>query len=308
MSNTSGGPGLLRRFSLPSTVRLGVYGALGLVILLFAGCSIAKHSVTVQPGEVGVLVRTLGANAGVDPTPLAPGWHFVGLGERVVQYPSIERSYAYTRDPNTANGGGEGNEEVSFSDHTGLPITADVQVVLRVNPAQAPKLYSSWRLSFDQLFATPIRNDIRSAIAAESELISADDMMSGGRQAMIGRALARVQAKWSRQGVEISQLSWLGNLRYPQSVLDGITRKSQVDQATMAAQGKVAQAKAEADAKIEEARGLAESTRLQALALRASPEVLRQKEIERWNGMCPLNVKTCIVGSSALAQVQAEEK
>jgi regulator of protease activity HflC (stomatin/prohibitin superfamily) len=281
-------------------IRLVVTLAAVGMALLFASCSISAHSVTVKPGEVGVMVRTLGADAGVDPKALPPGWHFTGIGEQIVQFPTIERSYAYTRG---ANADSATNEEISFSDHTGLPMTADVQIVLRVLPQCAPRLYQTWRLDFDQLFTTPIRNDVRSAVAAESELIPVDQMYSGGRQGVIQRALARVQRKWAPQCVEITQLDWLGNIRYPDSVLAGITAKSQVEQATLAAQGRVAQAKAEADARIEQARGEAESIRLKGEALRASPEVVQQIYAQRSMGLCPPAAHTCIIGANAWSLV-----
>jgi regulator of protease activity HflC (stomatin/prohibitin superfamily) len=277
-------------------VRTIIFAAVGGLLLLMTTCTLSTHSVTVQPGEVGVLIRTLGANAGVEPVPLQPGWHFVGIGERIAQFPSIERSYAYSRG---SEGNANANEEITFADHTGLPMTADVQIVLRVNPAQAPHLYSTWRLSFDDLFETPIRNDVRSAIAAETELLPVDQLYSGGRQGVIQRALARVQRRWAPQGVIISQLEWLGNIRYPETVVQGIQARTLVEQATLAAQGRVAQATAEADARIAQARGEAEATRLQAEAIRSNPEVLRQQEINRWRGLCPLNVRVCIIGSNA---------
>lgn len=282
-------------------MRLIVFAVVGVALLLLSTCTISTHSVTVQPGEIGVLIRTLGANAGVEPVPLQPGWHFVGIGERIAQFPSIERSYAYSRG---AEGNPNANEEISFSDHTGLPMTADIQIVLRVDPAQAPHLYSTWRLSFDDLFETPIRNDVRSAIAAETELLPVDQLYSGGRQGVIQRALARVQRRWAPQGVVISQLEWLGNIRYPETVLQGIQARTVVEQQTLAAQGRVAQAHAEADARIEVARGEAEATRLQAEAIRANPEVLRQQEILRWRGLCPLNVRVCIIGADAQQLIQ----
>jgi regulator of protease activity HflC (stomatin/prohibitin superfamily) len=277
-------------------VRTIAFAGIGGLLLLMTTCTLAQHSTTVQPGEVGVLIRTLGANAGVEPNSLPPGWHFVGIGERIVQFPSIERSYAYTRE---RNADGNENEEISFSDHTGLPMTADVQIVLRVDPRQAPRLYQTWRLSFDQLFETPIRNDVRLAIAAETELLPVDQLYSGGRQGVIQRALARVQRRWAPQGVIISQIEWLGNIRYPESVVQGIQARTVVEQQTLAAQGRVAQAQAEADARIAQARGEAEATRLQAEAIRSNPEVLRQQEINRWRGLCPLNVRVCIIGSNA---------
>lgn len=284
-----------------------IFIALSLAAL---GVSLASCGQTVDPGNVGVKIAKFatGPNGGIDPTPMTNGWHMLGFGERIVEYPTIERSYAYTKEPSKTGGGSDQNEEISFTDHTGLPIYADMQVVLRVEQDKVPSLYQRWRLSFDDLFMTPIRNDIRAAVAAESEQIPVDQLYSGGREGVAQRALARVQKKWAPQGVIISQLDFLGQLRYPDSVISGITAKSQVEQATLAAQGQVAKAKAEADAKIESARGDAESAKLKGDALKANPEVIRQLEIERWSGTgCPIGAKTCILGGAALAQVQTDD-
>jgi regulator of protease activity HflC (stomatin/prohibitin superfamily) len=166
-------------------------------------------------------------------------------------------------------------------------MTADVQVVLRVDAAYAPALYSRYRLTFDQMFEGPIRNDVRSAIAAETELVPVEFLYKGGRQPVIQRALARVQKKWAPQGVTVSQLDWIGNIRYPQVIQDSIQAKTKADADTVAAQARVAVAKAEADAKVEEARGQAESNRLLAQSIAASPEVVQLRAIEKWDGHLP---------------------
>lgn len=284
-------------------IRTKFRGLMAVGALLLLGVGLSGCGQTVETGNVGVFIKQYGGDAGVNPAPVSQGWHQTGIGEHIIQYPVIEKAYPYTREESAGQGGSAGNEEVSFSDHTGLPMTADVQVRLAVNPALAPKLYKTWKLSFPELLSGPIRNDIRSAIAAETELVPVDQLYSGGRQAVIGRALSRVQKKWAPEGVNISALDWLGSIRYPNSVTEGITNKSKIEQETLVAQGLVAKAKAEADAKIEKARGEAESTRLQAEALRANPEILRQKEIEAWKGLCPLNVKTCIISDKAMSMV-----
>ena len=254
-------------------------GALVMVILVLTSCG-----TTVEPGNVGVKIRTLGAGAGVQQEPMAARWYVRGLGERIGQFPAIQRTYTYTRETDER---GPENEEISFSDNNALPMTADVQIVLRVNPAAAPALYQRYRLTFDQMFDGPIRNDVRSAIAAETELVPVEYLYRGGRQQVIQKALLRVQRKWASQGVAVSQLDWIGNIRYPQVILDSIQAKTKADADTVAAQARVAVAKAEADSKVEEARGQAESNRLLAQSISTSPGVVQLRAIEKWDGKLP---------------------
>jgi len=253
------------------------------VLLLTAG-SLVSCGRTIQPGNVGVKIRTLGPSAGVDPTPLPSGYHFNLLGERIVEFPVIQRTYAYTKE---RNDDGPENEELTFSDNNALPMTADVQLVMRIDPSKAPSLYTRYRLTFDQIFEGPLRNDVRSAIAAETELVSVEYLYKGGRQAVIQKALARVNRKWAPQGVEVSQLDWIGTIRYPQVILDSIQAKTKADADAAAAQAQVAVAKAQADAKIEQARGDAESNRLLAQSIASNPEVVQLRAVEKWDGHLP---------------------
>lgn len=258
-----------------------VAGLAVLGLLLFGVVSCGK---TVEPGNVGVKIRTLGTSTGVDRQPLSSGWHFRGIGERIVEYPVIQRTYSYTRE---ADERGPENEEIAFADNTGLPMTADVAITLQVNPASAPKLYETYRLTFDQLLDGPIRNDVRSAIAAEAERVNVDALYSGGRQLVIQRALARVSAKWARHGVTVTQLDWIGTIRYPDVILQAIQAKTRTDQETLTARAQVAKAQAQAEAQIAAARGQAESIRIINEALAANPRYVELKAVEKWDGKLP---------------------
>ncbi len=260
------------------------FPVIGGVALILALGGLVSCGQTIQPGNVGVKIRTLGPNAGVDATPVPSGWHINLLGERIAEFPVIQRTYTYTKEVDER---GPENEEITFSDNNALPMTADVQLVMRIDPSKAPSLYTRYRLSFDQLFEGPIRNDVRSAIAAETELVSVEYLYRGGRQVVIQKALARVNRKWEPQGVNISQLDWIGTIRYPQVILDSIQMKTKADADASAAQAQVAVAKAQADAQIEQARGQAESNRLLAVSIASSPEVVQLRAIEKWDGHLP---------------------
>ena len=268
---------------MPKTKLFGrlIAGLAVLGLLLFG---VVSCGTTVEPGNVGVKIRTLGASAGVDRQPLSSGWHFKGIGERIVEYPVIQRTYSYTREPDER---GPENEEIAFADNTGLPMTADVAITLQVNPASAPKLYETYRLTFDQLLDGPIRNDVRSAVAAEAERVNVDALYSGGRQLVIQRALARVSAKWARHGVTVTQLDWIGTIRYPDVILQAIQAKTRTDQETLTARAQVAKAQAQAEAQIAAARGQAESIRIINEALAANPRYVELKAVEKWDGKLP---------------------
>jgi regulator of protease activity HflC (stomatin/prohibitin superfamily) len=271
-----------------------------LVVLVFIGFGLISCGKTVEPGNVGVKIRTLGGGAGVAPEPLSSGWHFKLIGERIVEYPVIQRTYSYTREPDER---GPENEEITFADNTGLPMTADVAITLQVNPAYAPKLYETYRLSFDQLLDGPIRNDVRSAIAAETERVSVDQLYSGGRQLVVQRALARVSAKWARHGVQISQLEWIGTIRYPEIILQAIQAKTKTEQETLTARAQVAKAQAQAEAQIATARGQAESIRIINEALAANPRYVELKAVEKWDGKLPQ-----VTGSGGAPFINLQER
>ena len=255
--------------------------AAAIVAVMFGVTSCGK---TVEPGNAGVKIRTLGGGAGVDPTPLPSGWHFRGIGERIVEYPVIQRTYSYTKEKDER---GNENEEITFADNTGLPMTADVAITLQVNPGAAPNLYKTYRLSFDQLLDGPIRNDVRSAVAAEAEKVNVESLYSGGRQLVIQHALARVANKWARHGVQVSQLDWIGTIRYPSVIVDAIQAKTRTDQETLTARAQVAKSQAQAEAQIAAARGQAESIRIINEALAANPRYVQLKAVEKWDGHLP---------------------
>ena len=314
-----------------------ILGIVGLVLLLVVGAfTVSSCSTTVESGEAGIRTTRFGANPGVQLTELPPGWHWKGIGENIIVYPTRQRTYSYTKE---VNSDGKENEEICFADINGLLMCADVNLTLKVRDNMAADLYARWRQNFNDLLDGQIRNDVRSYIAKETEkvpvacaMLKASDvraadaaaaaappgadkaapacpgqLIGAGRQEVLQRAFSHLQAKWAVEGVDMSQMEWVGTIRYPDSVTHSITDRATAEQATLATLQKVAQAEAEANRKIAEARGLAESTRLKAEALRANPEILRQQEIEAWKGLCPLNVKTCIIGGDAKVLLQAEQ-
>ena len=82
-------------------------------------------------------------------------------------------------------------------------------------------------------------------------------------------------------------LFWAGNVRVPEVVLAQINNKIANEQRALAAQAQVATIQAEAQQRIAAAEGEARAIQLQGATLRANPEVLRLRAIEKWDGKLP---------------------
>ena len=315
--------------SRPS-VRRTVMMALAIILMMIgAAVTISSCSVTVESGYMGIKTTRFGANPGVQRDELGPGFHWEGIGEKIRTYPTLQRTYSYTREPNEY---GSENEEITFSDNLGLPMSADVALTFRVREDRAADLFATWRQEFDAFIDGPLRTSVRAAIARETErlpvacnaqltvaeiapVIPAEDVDAGatasptedptcpgqligaGRQLALAAAMRALQRDWGPQGLEIIRMEWVGSIRYPESVLAAIQARTTAEQNTRAALERVNLERANAEARIAQARGQAEANRLLAESIRSNPEVVRLREIERTLGICPLSADTCVVGS-----------
>lgn len=306
-----------------------VLGMVGLVfvLLLVVVFSVGSCSVTVESGYMGIKTTKFGPNPGVQREELGPGFHWEGIGEKIRTYQTLQRTYSYTREPNSD---GPENEEITFSDVLGLPMTADVALTFRVREDRAADLYATWRQEFDAFIDGPLRTSVRAAIARETEKLpvacnaqqsaqpnlqpvapaaaapltpgtpDADDcpgqLIGPGRQIVLQRAMQALQREWTPQGLEIIRMEWIGSIRYPETVVAAIQSRTTAEQNTRAALERVNLERANAEARIAQARGQAEANRLLAESIRSNPEVVRLREIERTLGLCPLSADTCVIG------------
>ncbi|MDI1326279.1 MAG: SPFH domain-containing protein [Brevundimonas sp.] len=299
---------------------------IGLLIVI-STVAVTSCSVTVESGYMGIKTTKFGPNPGVQRSELGPGFHWEGIGEKIRTYQTLQRTYSYTRE---ANSDGRENEEITFSDVLGLPMTADVALTFRIREDKAADLYATWRQEFDAFIDGPLRTSVRAAIARETEKLpvacnaqqsatpnvqpiapgavaatpgtpDADDcpgqLIGPGRQIVLQRAMQALQREWTPQGLEIIRMEWVGSIRYPETVLAAIQSRTTAEQNTRAALERVNLERANAEARIAQARGQAEANRLLAESIRSNPEVVRLREIERTLGICPLSADTCVVGS-----------
>ncbi len=311
------------------------------VLVAMSTVAVSSCSVTVESGYMGIKTTKFGANPGVQRAELGPGFHWEGIGEKIITYQTLQRTYSYTRE---ANPDGRENEEITFSDVLGLPMTADVALTFRIREDKAADLFATWRQEFNAFIDGPLRTSVRAAIARETEKLpvacnaqqsatpnvqpiapgalagaavagtpDSDDcpgqLIGPGRQIVLQKAMQALQREWAPQGLEIIRMEWVGSIRYPETVLAAIQSRTTAEQNTRAALERVNLERANAEARIAQARGQAEANRLLAESIRSNPEVVRLREIERTLGICPLSANTCVVGSdiNVSALIEARE-
>ena len=238
----------------------------------------------VEPGHVGIKVNNFGSAAGVSDRALGVGWYFTPIGANVYEYPIYTSTYAWTSSSTEQSTTDEG---FNFQDRNGLNLSADVSVAYRVDPVKAPILFQKYRTEMAGIVAGPLRNAVRSALVEEAAKLGVEEIYGPKKGELIHAAWRDVARYFEPYGLHVEQLYWASNIRVPDQVMSQINTKIANEQAALAAQANVATVKADAEAKIAEAEGKAKASQIEGDALRANPEILRQRAIEKWNGQLP---------------------
>ena len=249
-----------------------------LVLLPMTSCS------RVEPGHVGIKVNNFGSAAGVSDTALGVGWYFTPFGTNIYEYPIYTSTYAWTSSTTEQN---QTNESFNFQDKNGLNLSADVSVAYRVDPVKAPILFQKYRIDMAGIVAGPLRNAVRSALNEESAGLGVEEIYGPKKAALLIAVQRDVARYFEPVGLHVEQLYWASNIRVPDQVLAQINTKIANEQQALAAQANVATVEANARAQIAQAEGKARASTVEGEALRANPEILRQRAIEKWDGKLP---------------------
>ena len=263
--------------------RFRLVGLITLVFVVLVMVPMTSCS-RVEPGHVGIKVSNFGSSAGVSDSALGVGWYFTPFGTNIYEYPVYTSTYAWSANPHE---GSDHDESFTFQDRNGLNLSADISVAYRVDPVKAPILFQKYRTDMRGIVDGPVRNAIRSALNDESANLGVEEIYGPKKAALIGAVLRDASRYFEPFGLHVEQLYWASNIRVPDQVLNQINTKIANEQAALAAQANVATVQANAAARIADAEGKARSSQLEGEALRANPEILRQRAIEKWDGKLP---------------------
>ena len=271
------------------------YVILAIIALLF----IAKPYEIIQSGEVGIKV-TAGK---YDPIPLEPGIHFFIPGiQKIIKVDTKVRIINYKSERDTAFGNvNEGIIEkpaISVLDARGLPVSIDLTVQYRLNPANAPQTIATWGLSWEEkLINAVVREVVRNVIGrykAEELPVKRNEIA-----ALIEQEIRKKIDSFKNKPVFLESVQ-LREINLPPKIKEQIERvqiakqeaermKYEVEKAKQEAEKRAAQARGEAEAKKIRAQGEAERIMIEAKAKAqanieigksVTPELIRLKQVE----------------------------
>lgn len=259
-----------------------------IAVLAMAACG------RVGPGEVGVKVSQFGTGAGVQSVPLTTGTHALSFGESIISFPTNTLTEKWTGEQ------GSGGNPISFASSEGVEIRAPISLQFRVDPSKAPNLVKTYRLGINDIVDGPVRTKIQGAFNILGQQYTAEQLTTGSVNKLLMEVTTQARNELAKEGIIVENISLVSKVLVPQGTQDRIDKKVEAQQDAQTAVAQLEVTKAQAAQRIEEARGRAEAMKIEGDAIRANPEVLKNKELDRWTGECPINASTCVIGGQAL--------
>lgn len=273
-----------------------------LALLVYtSGCTL------VPAGEVGVKVNLYGDDRGVEPEVVGPGRYFVTPWQSIYTFPTFTQNTVWTKADSYES---PGDESIVFNSNEGLTVDADVGISYHVDPKKVAEVFQKYRRGITEITHLYVRNMVRDEVVRVASTMKIDEIYGTGKVAMMNEVQKVVTAELAPIGIVVEKIYWIGSIRLPKQVIEALNSKIAAIQQAQQRENEVATATAEAQKRVEEAKGLAESTRINAeaqatankiLAQSLTPELVRYRAIDKWDGKLP----TTALSDSATALVNA---
>lgn len=258
-------------------------------LLVVSIALLAVACTKVEPGYVGIKVNQYGDQKGVEDFPLVTGRvTFNPFTTDIYKFPTFRQNVLWDE----ANG----DESMTFNSVEGSVVNADVGLSYSIDPNRVPALFVAFRKDIESITDVYLRAEVRDSIARHAGSIKVIDIFGAGKQALLSAVEDDLNLRLASLGLHFEMVSFVGALRCDSNVMQSINATIEATQLAISAQNKVVQSRAEADQAIETARGQAESilavAKAQAeanklVALSLTPELVRWRAIERWDGLLP---------------------
>jgi regulator of protease activity HflC (stomatin/prohibitin superfamily) len=265
-----------------------VFGAMLLVAALFLLPSTFTY---INPGHVGIVIHRAGG--GVDAHPLGPGVHTrVPFATGIEEYPVFLKTVVLAR---SNNDGASSNDEINVNSVEGQPLSLDVSLSFELDPAQTPKLYSTFRTDIDQITHGFVKQAIRQSLQETVGTEPIADIIGPKKAEATTRTRALISQRLQPYGFEVKQFT-INELRAPAAVMEAINQKNVMQQQALTAQNELQKntfqaqgdsIKAAGRAKAITAEAEAQARANQLLSASITPTLVQYELSKKWNGQMP---------------------
>lgn len=266
------------------TVALSIAAAS--VLFLFSIILFFSSSM-IPPGYVGIKVYAYGDQKGVSDYPVYTGrvW-YNPFTTSVFEYPTFTQNMIWN-----------GDERISFNTSEGSRVMCDIGLAYTLDRDKVPHIFVKHRRELEYITHNYLRNKVRDAINKHSAEYTAINILGAKSQELLSKAREELAAQLLEEGFVIDTLSFISAPEPEnQNVKESITQVIASTQRAIEAENKVKQIEAEARQEVARAEGKAMAILAEAKAQAEAnevvsksltPELVRYKMIEKWNGEAP---------------------
>jgi regulator of protease activity HflC (stomatin/prohibitin superfamily) len=265
-----------------------VLGAMALVAVLVL---LPNTFTYINPGYVGIVIHRAGG--GVDPTPLGPGVHpRIPFATGIEEYPVFLKTLVLTKN---GSEGSTQNDEINVNSVEGQPLSLDVSLSFEIDPAQTPKLYSTFRTDITLITHGFVKQTIRQALQEVIGQEPVADVIGPKKAEATNRTLGLIAQRLAPYGFQVKQFT-INELRAPSTVMDAINTKNVMQQQALTAQNELQKntfqaqgdsIKAAGRAKAITAEAEAQARANELLARSITPTLVQYELSKKWDGKLP---------------------
>jgi regulator of protease activity HflC (stomatin/prohibitin superfamily) len=191
--------------------------------------------------------------------------------------------------------GSERNDEINVNSVEGQPISLDVSMSFELDPQKVPLLYTTFRMSVQDIEHTYVKQAIRQALQEIVGNEAIADIIGPKKAEVTLRVQNLISQRLIQYGIIVKQFT-INELRAPPAVIEAINQKNVMQQQSLTAENELQKNKFQAQGDSIKGAGRAKAILAEAeaqakanilLAQSVTPTLVQYEMAKRWDGKMP---------------------